>query len=359
MKPELQVESEKPSEPRGHSVARTALIASVVAVLVIVAALALWKLKIVIALLFFAVTLAAAMRPGVDWLAARKVPRSLGVLLHYLAFLGLIALFLWFVVPLLATQVEHAASARGHHVGGIKGQLLNTIQKRLQHLPSGSKLVHPALTAGKTAFEIVVGIFFTAATAAYWLFEREQAIDLITSLIDRPRRKKVRDTWELIDLKLGAFVRGQVLLIAFVSTLASLGFWAIGEPYFLLIGIAAGLLEIVPVVGPLVAIVLAAGVGLTISWHTALYAAVLLVAIRLVEDYLVTPRVLGGAVGLSPLIVLISVFATGILLGGFYVLVAIPLAALVATLVDVSLRDLDPAEAEPPTVLFPAKDTET
>lgn len=354
-----QVELEKASEHSRRSVARTALIASVVAVLVIVAALALWKLKVVIALFFFAVTLAASMRPGVEWLAARKVPRPLGVLLHYLALLGLIALFLWFVVPALVTQVEHAAAVKGHHGGGVKGELLDAIQKRLQHLPSGSKLVHPALTAGKTAVEILVGIFFTAATAAYWLFEREQAIDLVTSLIVRPKRKKVRDTWELIDLKLGAFVRGQVLLIVFVSTLASLGFWAVGEPYFLLIGIAVGLLEIVPVIGPLAAIVLAAGAGLTISWHVALYAAALLLAIRLVEDYLVTPRVLGGAVGLSPLIVIISVSATGILLGAPYVLLAIPLAAMLATLVDVSVRDLDPAEAEAPAVLFPAKDAET
>lgn len=65
----------------------------------VVAALALWKLRIVMALLFFAVTLAASMRPGVDRLAARKVPRSLGVLLHYLALVGLVGLFLWFVVP--------------------------------------------------------------------------------------------------------------------------------------------------------------------------------------------------------------------------------------------------------------------
>jgi predicted PurR-regulated permease PerM len=359
MKPELKIKSRRASESHSRSVARTAFIASVVAVLVIATALALWELKLVIALLFFAVTLSAAMRPGVEWLAERKVPRSLGVLFHYLAFLGLVALFLWFVVPPLITQVEHAALVKGHHGGGIKGQLLDAIQKRLQHLPSGGKLVHPAVTAGKTAVQILVGILFTAATTAYWLFERDQAIDLVTSLIDRPRRKKVRDTWDLIDLKLGAFVRGQMLLIAFVCTLASLGFWVVGEPYYLLIGIAAGLLEIVPVIGPLAAIALAAGAGLTISWQIALYAALLLVVIRLIEDYLVTPRVLGGAVGLSPLIVLISVAATGILLGGFYVLLAIPLAAMLATLVDVSVRNLDPAEAEAPTVLFPAKDAET
>ncbi len=80
---------------------------------------------------------------------------------------------------------------------------------------------------------------------------------------------------------------------------------------------------------------------------------------RLVEDYVVVPRVLGHAVGLSPLVVLISVTAIGLLLGGVFVLLAIPIAAVLATLVDVILRDRDPSTEEVPTVLFPAQDAET
>jgi predicted PurR-regulated permease PerM len=64
------------------------------------------------------------------------------------------------------------------------------------------------------------------------------------------------------------------------------------------------------------------------------------------------PRVLGHAVGLSPIVVLASVTAIGILLGGLYVLIAIPIAAVLATLVDVVIRDVDPAEQDVPTVLF-------
>src|SRR5205823_2702571 len=111
------------------------------------------------------------------------------------------------------------------------------------------------------AFEVVIGFFFTLAAAAYWIFERDKAIDLVCSLLPRPRRKLVRDTWNLIDLKLGAFVRGQALLIALVGTALSLLFWAVGEPYWLLVGSFAGLVEIIPVIGPLTAGALAIGVG--------------------------------------------------------------------------------------------------
>ncbi|MGZ4409071.1 MAG: AI-2E family transporter, partial [Gaiellaceae bacterium] len=208
-------------------------------------------------------------------------------------------------------------------------------------------------------FKVLIGVFFVFANAAYWIFERDRAVDLVTSLLARPKRKKVRDTFDLIDAKLGAFVRGEILLIAFVATVLSLTFWLVGEPYWLLLGIFAGVFEIVPVIGPLLAGVVAVGVGFTASWQVAVAAGVAVLIVRLLEDYLVTPRLLGNAVGLSPLLVLVSVFAVGILFGGFAVLLAIPIAAVLATLIDVTVRGKDPAEEEVPTVLFPAQETET
>ena len=344
----------------GESIARRALIATAVAVGVVALALALWKLKLIVTLVFVAMTWAAAMRPGVDSLRRRGVPRAAGVLLHYLVVLGLIALFLAFVVPQLVHEVESALATgpTNPHPSGVKEQLLNGLQRRLGHLPSVGKLVHPALSAGQEALKILVGIFFTFATAAYWVFERDRFIDFVTGFLARPKRKKVRDTWELIDLKLGAFVRGQLLLIAIVATVVSTAFFFVGEPYWLLLGICVALLEIIPVVGPLAALILAVAAGLTVSFHTAALAGAALLLIRVTQDYVINPRVLGGAVGLSPLLVLIAVSIVGVVLGPFYVLIAVPLTSLLVTVMDVVVRDVDPAEAEVPTVIFSAKDAE-
>jgi predicted PurR-regulated permease PerM len=205
---------------------------------------------------------------------------------------------------------------------------------------------------------VLIGIFFTFAVAAYWIFERDRARRVLLSILPRDQRRTVRDTWDLIDAKLGAFVRGQLILIAFVGTVLSLLFWAIGVPFWLLLGIFAGVVEIIPVIGPLAAGAVAIGVGLTDSWQVALGAGLAVLGVRLLEDYVVVPRVLGHAVGLSPLVVLISVTAIGLLLGGVYVLLAVPIAAVLVTLVDVIVRDKNPAEEEVPTLLFPAKDAE-
>jgi predicted PurR-regulated permease PerM len=340
---------------------KKAFVATLVAVAVIVTALALWKLKLIISLLFLAVIIAAAMQPGIDALRRRGIPRGFGILIHYAGLFGAVGLLLWLVVPRARDQIAEAIGnlpTATKNSTGIKHEILKYIQNKLNHLPSGGSLVHPALTIGVKAFEVLIGIFFTFAAAAYWTFERTRAQRLVTSLLPRPKRKVVWDTWNLIDLKLGAFVRGELLLIVLVGTVLSIAFRIIGLPYWLLVGIFAGLVEIVPVIGPLTAGAVAVGVGLTDSWQTALAAGICVLVVRLLEDYIIIPKVLGEAVGLSPLVVLVAVAAVGILFGGFAVLLAVPFAAVLATLVDVVLLDKDPAEEEVPTVLFPAKDAE-
>jgi predicted PurR-regulated permease PerM len=340
------------------SVARRAAVTTTVALAIVVTALALWKIKVVIALVFLGFIVAAAMRPGIEWLQERwRLPRGVGILLHYAVLVGLIALALWLLVPRAIDQVQQATSGSGlqsqaKHSTGIKHDILVGIQKRLQRLPSGTQLVHPAVEITKRAFEVLVGIFFVFAVAAYWIAERDRTIGLVQSLAPRKHRRVIRDTWVLIDAKLGAFVRGEIVLIILVAVVLSASFFAIGLPYWLLIGAFAGLVEIVPVIGPLAAGALAIGVGLTQGWHMALFAGLIVVAFRQIEDYAIVPRVLGHAVGLSPLVVLFSVTSVGILFGAFYVLLAIPLAAVVATLLDVVVRDVDPAEQEVPAVMF-------
>ena len=349
--------------------AKRAALATLVVGGLVVLALALWKIRLLVALLFFAFILAAAMRPAIEALRRRGVPRGVGIAIHYVCFVAVIAGLLWLVVPRATEQVTNALGglpssseeleAEASQSTGVRREILEGVQQRLEELPSAGELVDPALEIGFLGFEILIGIFFVFASAAYWIFEREKAVDLVTSLIPRPRRKTVRDTWDLIDLKLGAYVRGQALLIAMVGTVLSLVFWAIGLPYWLLIGVFAGIVEIVPVIGPLLAGAVAVGVGLTVSWQLGLAAGITVLVVRLLEDYIVIPRVLGDAVGLSPLLVLFSITSVALLFGEFAVLLAIPLAAVLATLLDVVVRGKDPAEEDVPTVIFSPADSET
>jgi len=350
-------------------VARKTAVATLVVLGIVALALAFWKLRVLLSLFFLGLVIAAAMRPGIEWLHERRVPRGIGLAIHYLALIGVVAFLLWLVVPRAVTQVGDALggsvptstkelNTATRNSTGIKHTILRAVQKRLEKLPTAGSAVHASLSVTKAAFEVLIGIFFTFAVAAYWIFERDRTRRVVLSMLARERRRTVRDTWDLIDAKLGAFVRGELVLIAFVGTVLSLAFWAIGVPFWLLLGIFAGIVEIVPVIGPLLAGAVAVAVGLTVSWQVALGAGLAVLGVRLLEDYIVVPRVLGHAVGISPLVVLVSVTAIGLLLGGVYVLLAVPIAAVLVTLVDVIVRDKDPADEDVPTLLFPAKDAE-
>jgi predicted PurR-regulated permease PerM len=342
---------------------RRVFFTTLIAVVVVVAALALWELRLLIALLFFAFIVAAAMRPGIDALRRRGIPRGAGIAAHYIAIAGLLGLLLWLVVPRATDQVQAAIGGdslrdQARQETGWRHDALVELDRWLHDLPSTTNVVDRTLDATRLGFEILIGVFFVFASAAYWIFERHRAMAVVLLLVPEEKRQVVRDSWDLIDLKLGAYVRGQLVLIVGVATVLSLAFWAIGLPYWLLIGVFAGVVEIVPVIGPLTAGALAIGVGLTESWEVALAAGLIVLVVRLAEDYLVIPKVLGDAVGLSPLLVLVSVTATALLFGALAVLLAIPLAAVLATLISVIVLDRDPAREDVPTVLFPAQDAE-
>jgi predicted PurR-regulated permease PerM len=182
--------------------AKRVAIATLVAGGIVVVALALWKLRLVVALLFAAMIIAAALRPGVEWLVRHRAPKVAAVLIHYVVLFGLIGLALAYAGPAAKHQIDHALSPSGKaeiahaakHSTGVKHQLLVALQKRLNHLPAKSQLIKPAAQIGLKAFEVLIGVFFTFAAAAYWIFERDKAVDVVCSLIERPKRKKVRDT---------------------------------------------------------------------------------------------------------------------------------------------------------------------
>jgi predicted PurR-regulated permease PerM len=349
-------------------IAQRALLITAVAVAVVAGAFALWKLRLLLSLLFLALIVAAAIRPGVEALGRRHVPRWIGVLIHYIVVAGFIALLLWLVVPTAVDQVQAAIgnvpSSRtelhqeARHSSGVRHEILTAIDDWLRKAPTAASLLHPALDVTKKALEAILGIFFVLASAAYWIFERERVQDVALSLVPRRKKRVVHATWNLVDLKLGAYVRGWLLLILFVSVVLSGSFWAIGLPYWLLLGTFAGVVEIVPVVGPLAAGVLAVGVALTVSIKAAVLAAVAVYGLRLLQDYVINPRVLGHAVGVTPLAVLVGVPAVGILFGGAYVPLATPFLAVVGTIVDVVVRGKDPAKEPVPAVIFPAQETE-
>ena len=314
-------------------------------------AFALWQVRTVIILLFLALTLAAAIRPGVEWLGRHHVPESLAILLHFLVVIAALALFVWLAVPPALHQIGHAltqniAGSPTAHAEGVRARVLTWLQDHLHQLPTGTQLLHPVATYGQKAGEAIVAIFFTLAATWYCVSERESILKLLTALSPEAKRAQARETYLAIDRRLGAYTRLRVVMIVAVGAVLSAGFYVIGLDYWLLVGAFVGLIEIVPVIGPLVGSLLVLAVGIPQSLHVAALSLLWLVVVREFQNYVVNPHI-GRTVGLSPLVTLVTVSVVGLLFGGLAVILAVPFTSAVATIIDVLVLGHEPPAEQP------------
>ena len=168
--------------------------------------------------------------------------------------------------------------------------VLAWLQAHLHQLPTGTELLHPVATYGHKAGEAVVAVFFTLAATWYCVSERDSIIALLTSLAPEAKREKARETYLALDRRLGAYTRLRFLMIFAVGAVLSAGFYAIGLDYWLLVGAFVGLIEIVPLIGPIVGSILVLAVGLPQSLHVAGLSLLWLVVVREFQSYVVNPQ---------------------------------------------------------------------
>jgi predicted PurR-regulated permease PerM len=144
-------------------------------------AFGIWQARSVVILLLLAVTFAAAIRPGVEWLGRHRVPQSVAILLHFVVVGAAVGLLLWLAVPPALHQIAQAldqnatAGPQADHGAGVGDRVLAWLQQNLRQLPSGKELLHPVATYGHKAGEAVVAVFFTLA--ATWYCVSEERLD--------------------------------------------------------------------------------------------------------------------------------------------------------------------------------------
>jgi predicted PurR-regulated permease PerM len=144
-------------------------------------------------------------------------------------------------------------------------------------------------------------------------------------------------TGELItamETKVGSYIAGQAILCLIIGILAGVSYLLIGLPNVLVLALLAGAMEAIPLVGPLLGIIPAGLVALSIGPDKLLWVIVGTLIIHQLENYLLAPRVMNKAVGVNPFVSLLAFFAFGSLLGLGGMLVAIPMAAIIQLLLD-------------------------
>jgi predicted PurR-regulated permease PerM len=170
--------------------------------------------------------------------------------------------------------------------------------------------------------------------AIYLLIDLERFKKRSLELTPPRQRNEVAYVSGEVGTALGSFVRGQLLVSLIVGIASSIGMWAIGLPFWLLIGIIAGFLNLIPFLGPVVGGALAALVALLNGdvWQ-AFWAVMIMIGVQQVDNHLITPMIQRARVNLSPLVIVLALIVGGSLAGLLGVLVAIPATAAIRIVV--------------------------
>jgi predicted PurR-regulated permease PerM len=317
-----------------------------------------WYFRGILMLVGAAVALAWVLSPAVDWLQARRVPRPFAILL-VLLLVGVVTTgLLWVAVPDI---VEHLTNLVGVIPQRMQQDWLPRITNGLLWLRRRSHLRIPVTTdawvgqlasrassvaqgslavvasAAGLSFVIVekaIELLIVLALSFYTLSGWHTLLDTVRDLLPTRSRPRVLSVLHKVDLALGRLVRGQFVVMTILGTFFAVGLDALGLPAGFGLGIFAGLIAFVPYLGFLIALSIAALLAaLDTSGHCSVGAIVgYMVAVHLLDILIVTPRVLGGSVGLSPVVIIVSLLAGAQAFGFVGLLVAVPIAAVVRVL---------------------------
>lgn len=313
------------------------------------------KLRILWGPVLFATAIIYLLNPVVSTLRKRGIPRAIGAVVAYLIAVTILVLVAVVLVPLVVNQ----ASALGDQLPVIYDNavtfLIDTAQRigvENFSLLSYNELIaqfsspDEALRDGIEVFvgraftfaldlaEIGVLVFLTPVIAFYLLIDLPSVGEHVRDLVPESAREEADGLAASMSKSIGGFVRGQIVVALIVGAISAFGLWAIGMELWLILGILAGLFNVIPFLGPWFSGVLAGLVALIVGdFRLALLVGLVFIVVQQLENHIITPLVMRAAVKLHPSLIIMALLVGGSL-GGFIGLVlAVPVTATLRVLI--------------------------
>ena len=341
-------------------------LAAVVALLGVVA----WVLRVIWPPLILAAAIVFLLNPVVTRLQQRHIPRALGTGLSYLGVASVITLAVLIVAPLATRQYDDLAAEWPHLRQDLEDSINDLSQRsqdnswpieiptydELEQQLSGKKAVDTngdgRVTAAEkrdrfadqldTARELIlkvfhVGIIFVLAPiiAFYLLVDLPHIRSSARALVPERARGDVMVVSRRLSHAIGGYFRGQLAVAIVVGTMASIGMLLIDLPFWLIVGMVAGLFNMIPLIGPWVGAVPGIVIALTTGGglSQAVAVAVVMAVVQQIDNHFISPIVMQRAVKLHPAVVMLALLAGGTLGGFFGLLLAVPATAVLKIVV--------------------------
>lgn len=302
--------------------------------------------------LFIAIVFGTVIRPIAERLAQRGLARIAAVLVVYLAFLLVLAGFLWLVFPLLAAQVTAISSELPGLYQSLRDGLINSSNLLFSRFGASLPALLPFGTPDAqttddvmdsaaqfwlyltTIAQIFVAVIVVPALTLYWTLDGPRIIKSLLLLIPRDQRDGISDLIATMEAKIGYYLLGQAILCFVVGGTALIAYLLIGLPNALVLALIAGVLEAVPMIGPFLGAIPAMLVALPMGTDRFIWVLVASLIIQQLENAILVPRIMSRTVGVNPFVTLLALFAFGTLFGVAGAFMAIPLAVIIQLILD-------------------------
>jgi len=312
----------------------------------------LYRFNQVVFILFIAIVMGTVIRPAVTWLYRRGLPRIAGVILIYLIVFALLIGFVLLLFPLLVEQGTTIAASVPGYYQSLRDWMVNYPNQTVVRLSEFLPLTLPSLQPlGQTAQEmlatagqalgyvsLVAKAIFIAIIilllAFHWTLDGPRIVQSMLPLVSKDQREVISELITAMETKISSYLAGQGILCLVIGIMALVAYLLIGLPNALVLALVAGVLEAVPMIGPLLGAIPAAVIALSIAPSKLIWVIVATVVIQQIENSLLVPRVMRKAVGINPFVSLLSLFAFSSLFGIAGALMAIPMAAIIQLLLD-------------------------
>ncbi|MBU1118164.1 AI-2E family transporter [Patescibacteria group bacterium] len=291
-----------------------------------------WQLRSLILLVFLCFIFMEGLNPAVTWLQKMRVPRILGILIVY----AIIAAILFFsmagLIPALVEQSTSLVNAIPSAIENIDLWGINPVDfssqlKILENLPGN------IASTAISIFSNLISVFVFFVITFYLLLERKNLEKYLVDAFGQKNKNMAFKIATRLEKLLGSWVGAELFLMLIIGALSYVGYLIIGLNYALPLAIIAGILELVPNVGPTVASIIAALFGLTISPLVAVLAVIWGIVVQQLENNFIVPKIMKETVGINPLITILLI-ASGIKLGGIVgAVIAVPLYLVIETIV--------------------------
>lgn len=253
---------------------------------------------------------------------------------------------------LLADAKSWASSFEPAIVGTTAERILQTLE--LSFIRGGVTGADPEMVVefGLTAADAALAVLTVVTLVFFWLISREAVQRFTLSLLPLSERGTVRAAWNQIEERLGYWFRGQLTVMAAVGTMTTVAYFLLGLEDALLLGLFAGVAEIIPIVGPAIGAVPALISAFVAGGpELALVVAGVYVVIQLIEGHVLVPMVMRNAVGLPPFVVIIALLVGGAVAGLIGALLAVPVAAAFAVILERAQARSTPVALQLPDII--------